>query len=174
MHLQGALPDLVGTLCLATTILQPALRGRGNPFVQALLRMIEVSLRGALWFALKNNDHYEWLQLKVSGGMPVPVHPNAPSRYNPIHEDDLIAMIPGLLAIASVTPAVVNCGTGDHRGVVRHPRELTPAQARRPPTRPWTVTVDLARLRELVGTTKVDLRDGLRRMVSARHPELIR
>jgi hypothetical protein len=28
-------------------------------------------------------------------------------------------------------------------------------------------------MHDLVGTTKVDWRDGMRRMVSARHPELV-
>ena len=35
------------------------------------------------------------------------------------------------------------------------------------------VTVDLTRMHELVGPTTVDWRDGLRRMVAARHPELL-
>lgn len=112
------------------------------------------------------------------GGVAVPVHPNAPSRYNPIHEDDIIATIPGLLAIASVPPTVVNWGgepatiedwctiLGELTGI--EPEMVTTDQTLD------SVTVDLSRLHELVGATKVDLRDGLRRMVSARHPELLR
>ena len=40
------------------------------------------------------------------GGMAVPVHTDAPSEYNPIHEDDIIASIPALLdAAASRRPS---------------------------------------------------------------------
>jgi hypothetical protein len=35
-----------------------------------------------------------------------------------------------------------------------------------------SVTTDNTRLHELVGETTVDWRDGMRRMVAARHPEL--
>ena len=36
-----------------------------------------------------------------------------------------------------------------------------------------SVSVDLTRLHELAGPTKVDWHDGFRRMVAARHPELL-
>ena len=39
---------------------------------------------------------------------PIPVHIDAPSIYHPLHEDDIIAMVPGLLAAASVPATVVN------------------------------------------------------------------
>jgi UDP-glucuronate 4-epimerase len=117
------------------------------------------------------------LDMKL-GGMPVPVHTDAPSRYNPIHEDDIIAMIPGMLSIASVPPTVVNWGgepatieewcalLGDITGL-----ELETVATDQTLE---SVTVDTSRLQNLVGSTKVDLRDGLQRMVSARHPELLR
>jgi UDP-glucuronate 4-epimerase len=112
------------------------------------------------------------------GGMPVPVHTDAPSRYNPIHEDDIIATIPGLLAAASVPVTVVNwggepatieewCGyLGELTGL--EPKLLSTDQTLE------SVTVDLTRMHELVGATKVDWREGLRRTVAARHPELLR
>ena len=112
------------------------------------------------------------------GGMQVPVHPNAPGRYNPIHEDDIIATIPGLLAAASVPATVVNWGgepatvqewcavLGELAGL--QPQFVTTDQTID------SVTVDLSRMHELLGTTNVALRDGLQRMVVARHPELIR
>jgi len=117
------------------------------------------------------------LDMKL-GGMPVPVHPNAPSRYNPIHEDDMVAMIPGLLAIASVPPTVVNWGgeaatiegwcalLGDITGLELE--TVTTDQTLE------SVTLDTSRSQKLVGSTKVDLRDGLQRMVATRHPELLR
>src|SRR6478672_6251167 len=42
------------------------------------------------------------------GGIPIPVPPGEPARYNPIHEDDIIATIPKLLEAASVPATTVN------------------------------------------------------------------
>jgi UDP-glucuronate 4-epimerase len=112
------------------------------------------------------------------GGMQVPVHPNAPSRYNPIHEDDLVAMIPGLLAVASVPPTVVNWGgepatIEEWCAILGQITGLEPQMVSTDQTLD-SVTLDISRMEKLVGSTKVDLRDGLQRMVSARHPELLR
>ncbi|MEO9013906.1 MAG: hypothetical protein ABI275_01145 [Terrimesophilobacter sp.] len=44
-------------------------------------------------------------------GIPIPVRQGGPARYNPIHEDDIIATIPKLLEVASVPATTVNwCG----------------------------------------------------------------
>jgi UDP-glucuronate 4-epimerase len=117
------------------------------------------------------------LDMKL-GGMPVPVHSNAPSRYNPIHEDDMIGMIPGLLAIASVPSTVVNWG-GDAATIEEWCAllgEITGLELETVSTDQTldSVTLDTSRLQKLVGPTKVDLRDGLQRMVASRHPELLR
>jgi nucleoside-diphosphate-sugar epimerase len=45
-------------------------------------------------------------------GMPIPVPPGGPARYNPIHEHDIIATIPKLLAAASVPATTVNWAGG--------------------------------------------------------------
>ncbi len=47
---------------------------------------------------------------QVLAGTPIAVSPDAPNTYNPIHEDDIIAMVPRLLEIASVPATVVNWG----------------------------------------------------------------
>ena len=47
----------------------------------------------------------------VLAGIPIPVPPGQPARYNPIHEDDIIATVPKLLEVASVPATTVNwCG----------------------------------------------------------------
>lgn len=111
-------------------------------------------------------------------GMAVPVHPDAPSRYNPIHEDDIVAMIPGLLAAASVPATIVNWG-GEPATIedwCAYLGEITGLEPTFNATDHWieSVTIDLTRMHELVGPTRVDLKDGLRRMVEARHPELLK
>lgn len=112
-------------------------------------------------------------------GHAIPVHVDAPSVYHPIHEDDIVAMIPGLLEAAAVPATVVNWG-GDEPVSIEdwcgHLAELTGLEARFEPTEATidSVQVDLSRLHRLVGHTTVPWRDGLRRMVAARHPELLK
>src|SRR5262245_18224028 len=44
----------------------------------------------------------------MRGGVAIPVHADRPSRYTPIHEDDIVATIPGILRAASVPATIVN------------------------------------------------------------------
>jgi nucleoside-diphosphate-sugar epimerase len=112
------------------------------------------------------------------GGIPIPVPPGEPARYNPIHEDDIIATIPKLLQVASVPATTVNwCGDQtvslqewcDYLGslVGKAPIFEPSDQALRGnPT-----TID--RMHELIGGTAVDWREGMRRMAAKFHPELV-
>jgi UDP-glucuronate 4-epimerase len=112
------------------------------------------------------------------GGIPIPVPPGEPARYNPIHEDDMIATIPKLLEVASVPATTVNwaghqivslqewCGyLGSLVG--RVPAFEVSERALR------GNTVDVTRMHELVGGTTVDWRDGMRRMAAKFHPEVV-
>ncbi|OBI98992.1 NAD-dependent epimerase/dehydratase family protein [Mycobacterium asiaticum] len=113
------------------------------------------------------------------GGIPIPVPPGGPARYNPIHQDDIIATIPRLLAAASVPATTVNwagdqivsiqewCG---YLGALigREPVFSESAQALR------GNPVDVTRLHELIGGgSTVDWQDGLRRMAAKYHPDLV-
>jgi nucleoside-diphosphate-sugar epimerase len=115
----------------------------------------------------------------MRNGTPIPVHVDAPSIYHPLHEDDIVRSVPGLLAGASVPATVVNWG-GDAAVSIEewcgYLSELTGLAVEFAPTDQTidSVDVDLTRLHELVGPSTVDWRDGLRRMVTARHPQLVR
>lgn len=111
-------------------------------------------------------------------GMPIPVPPGGPARYNPIHEDDIIAATPKLLAAASVPATTVNWAGAQtvslqewcaYLGslIGREPVFEESAQALR------GVPIDVTRMREIVGSTTVDWRDGMRRMAAKFHPELV-
>lgn len=112
-------------------------------------------------------------------GIPTEVPSGGPARYTPIHEDDIVAMVPGLLAIASVPATTVNWGGDDVVSVQEWTAYLTEltgvdiplveSDAAIP-----SVVPDLTRLHERVGHTTVTWHDGFRRMVAARHPELLR
>jgi nucleoside-diphosphate-sugar epimerase len=117
------------------------------------------------------------LEMMING-TDIPVHVDAPSVYHPLHEDDIIAMVPALLAAASTPATTVNWG-GDQAVSVEEwcgfLSELTGVPVRFAPTVDTidSVQIDLTRMHELVGTTTVGWREGMRRMVAARHPELL-
>jgi nucleoside-diphosphate-sugar epimerase len=114
----------------------------------------------------------------VLSGSAIPVHVDAPTVYNPIHDDDIVRMVPLLLDVASVPATVVNWG-GDQVVSIEewcgYLAELTGRTATFEATDRTlpSVPVDTTRMRELVGGTEVDWRDGMRRMVAARHPEAL-
>ena len=109
----------------------------------------------------------------IEAGQPVPVHPDRPNRFNPIHEDDIIRMIPALLEAASVPATIVNWGGIEAvdleewcaflGGIVGKDATFVETDATI-----GGVTVDLSKMVELAGPTTVGWQDGLRRMVAAR------
>jgi UDP-glucuronate 4-epimerase len=114
---------------------------------------------------------------QILAGDPVALHPERPNEFNPIHEDDLIAMIPGLLAIASVPATIVNWA-GAESASIEEWCEYMAGLVGRDASFVVTdhtigsVTTDNSKLHELVGRAQVSWRDGMARMVAARHPEL--
>jgi nucleoside-diphosphate-sugar epimerase len=118
--------------------------------------------------------HLEWM----IAGESIPLHPEQPNLFNPIHEEDYIRQIPRLLEIAAVPATTVNWG-GEQASVedwCTHIAALTGLHAKFATTEQTigSIAVDLRRLHELVGPTRVGWREGMRRMVAARHPELLR
>jgi nucleoside-diphosphate-sugar epimerase len=116
--------------------------------------------------------------LYLQGGAPVPLHPERPNLFNPIHEDDIARQVPGLLEAASVPATIVNWG-GEPASIeewVAYIGELTglePAFEESAATI-GSVTIDRTRMHELVGPTVVPWRDGIRRMLEARAPDALR
>ncbi len=111
-------------------------------------------------------------------GHPIALHPEQPNRFNPIHEDDIIGQLPRMLEIASVPATIVNwagapssieewCGYLGELAGLEPNFVVTDATI-------GSVTTDNTKLHELVGEAKVGWRDGIRRMVEARHPELLK
>ena len=118
------------------------------------------------------------LEMMINGS-DIPVHVDAPSVYHPIHDDDILAMVPGLLGAASTPATVVNWGGSQAVSIEEwcgHLGELTGLAPSFAPTTETidSVKIDLTRMHELVGRTSVDWKDGMARMVATRHPELLR
>ena len=125
-----------------------------------------------------DNGGWPYMHLEqILAGQPIAVHTDEPSVYNPIHEEDIIASIPKLLAAASVPATIVNWG-GDTQVSIEEWSTYLGALVGKPATFVKTdqtlesVTVDLAKLHSLVGPSTVDWHDGMRRMVQTFHPEI--
>lgn len=119
---------------------------------------------------------FEWML----AGLPVPVQPGRASLCSPIHEDDIYNHVGGLLAAARVPASIVNWG-GDEvvetRTYCSYMAEITglKVQFQEAPDDPLAARVlvtDNTRRRELAGDCQVKWREGMRRMVAARHPEI--
>jgi UDP-glucuronate 4-epimerase len=113
----------------------------------------------------------------MAAGMDIPLHPERPNRFNPIHEDDVVKTLPGLLAAASVPATTVNWG-GTPSSIEEWCAEIGALTGLEPSFVETdqtisSVCVDTSRLVDLAGAPGTDLADGLRRMVTARRPDLV-
>lgn len=115
---------------------------------------------------------------RMLAGKPIPLHPDRPNVFNPIHEDDYIAHIARLIEVAAVPATTVNWGGSETASIEEwcaHMAALTgraatfAATERAVPSLP----IDVTRMHELIGPTRVAWRDGMRRMIEVRHPELL-
>jgi nucleoside-diphosphate-sugar epimerase len=127
-----------------------------------------------------DNGGWPWYHLMMmNAGAPIPVHVDGPSYYNLIHEDDYMGMLPGMLANASVPATTVNWGGSEATSIEEwcaYLTELTGLEAKLSPTENTLrgIQLDPTRMHERVGPTQVTWKDGLRRMVKARNPELLK
>jgi nucleoside-diphosphate-sugar epimerase len=126
-----------------------------------------------------DNGGWPWFHLMMmKAGVEIPLHPERPNLFNPIHEDDILAQLPRLLALASVPARVVNWGGArssieEWCGILGELTGLEP-KFRTTEQTIGSVTLDLSRMHETVGRAQVPLREGLQRMLEARNPELLR
>ncbi len=107
------------------------------------------------------------------GGQPVPVRPDGPSRFNPIHEADIIAMVPRLLDAATVPATIVNWGGDEETSIeewCEYMAGIAGCEARFHVTTETIggIPTDNTRRREVAGATTVSWKDGLRELVEAR------
>ena len=113
----------------------------------------------------------------MRAGHPVPVLPGRPSLCSPIHEDDIFAQTPRLLESASVSTTITNWGGDeavDIQELTRHIAELTGIELNliESPDGIHHYLLDPERRQTLAGPCQVSWREGVRRMIAARYPEL--
>ena len=117
--------------------------------------------------------------MMMRGGVAVPVHTDRPSRCTLIHEDDILATIPGLLRAASVPATIVNWAGQEHVSIEEWCAYLGELTGLKPTFAPTTkafgsIAIDPTRKHALIGETKVKWRDGMKRMAKALAPDLVR
>jgi nucleoside-diphosphate-sugar epimerase len=127
-----------------------------------------------------DNGGWPWYHLlMMQHNVPIPVSQDAPSVYCPIHEDDIIAQIPAMLDAAAIPPTIVNWGGSEQVSIeewVSYLGELTgltPVFDQSDQALD-SVIVDTAKQESIAGPCRVSWKDGLRRMVEVRNPELLK
>jgi nucleoside-diphosphate-sugar epimerase len=108
---------------------------------------------------------------------PIRLHPDKPNNYNPIYEDDYVELGIRAMEVAATPPIVVNWAGSETVSVedyCTYMGELVGVE----PIFTYTADAhtplwpDVTYMHEILGATKVSWRDGFRRMIAARHPEL--
>jgi UDP-glucuronate 4-epimerase len=125
-----------------------------------------------------DNGGWPYFHLEMMlAGMAIPISPEDGNLYNLLHEDDYIATLPKLLAAASVPATIVNWGGTEATSIEQwcaYIGELVGVEPKfeRSDDALSSVTIDTTKMHELLGTTRVDWRDGIRRLIAARRPDL--
>ena len=112
-------------------------------------------------------------------GQPIRLYPDPPNNYNPIYEDDYVELGIRALEVADLPPITVNWSgseTVSAEEYCAYMGELVGVQ----PIFEYTdeahtpLWPDVSSMHAVLGHTKVRWKDGFRRMIEARHPELLK
>lgn len=125
-----------------------------------------------------DNGGWPYFHLEMMlAGMAIPVSHEDENIYNLLHEDDYIAMLPRLIAAASVPATIVNWGGSQATSIEEwctYIGELVGVEPRfeKSDDALSSVTIDTTKMHELAGPTEVNWRDGIRRLIQAGRPDL--
>ena len=108
---------------------------------------------------------------------PIRLHPDKPNNYNPIYEDDYVELGIRAMEVAATPPVVVNWAGSETVSVEDYCTFMGELVGVEPifdytPEAHTPLWPDVTYMHEVLGRTKVPWRDGFRRMVAARHPEI--
>ena len=112
-------------------------------------------------------------------GKPIRLYPDKPNNYNPIYEDDYVEFGIRAMEVAAVPPLVVNWGGSETVSVEDYCAYMGELVGVKPifeytPEAHTPLWPDVTLMHEVLGRTTVHWRDGFRRMIEARRPELLR
>jgi nucleoside-diphosphate-sugar epimerase len=114
---------------------------------------------------------------QVLAGRDVVLHPDAPNNYNPIYEDDYVALGIKALEVGASPPVVTNFAGSETvsaedyltylAGLVGIDARIAYSDAAY-----WPLWADVTHMHEVLGATVTPWHEGMRRALAARHPEL--
>lgn len=109
---------------------------------------------------------------------PIRLHPDKPNNYNPIYEDDYVALGIRAMEVADTPPVVVNWAGSETVSVEDYCTYLGELVGVEPifeytPAAHTPLWPDVTHMHQVLGRTTVPWREGMRRMAAARHPELV-
>jgi UDP-glucuronate 4-epimerase len=108
-------------------------------------------------------------------GKPIRLHPDRPNNYNPIYEDDYVALGIRAMEVAALPPITVNWGGSETVSAEDYCTYMGQLVGIKPifqytseaHTPLWP---DMTYMHQVLGRTQVPWREGFRKMVEARHP----
>jgi UDP-glucuronate 4-epimerase len=106
------------------------------------------------------------------------LHPDSPNNYNPIYEDDYVMLGIRAMEVASIPPITVNWAGSETVSIEEYCAYIGELVGIEPQfeysndahTPLWP---DVTYMHQVLGRTHVHWRDGFRRMIAARNPELL-
>lgn len=110
-------------------------------------------------------------------GKPIRLHPDRPNNYNPIYEDDYVELGIRAMEVASTPPIVVNWSGSETVSIEDYCRYMGSLVGIEPtfeytPDAHTPLWPDTTRMHEVLGRTRVPWREGMKRMIATRHPDL--
>ena len=127
-------------------------------------------------------DNGGWMyfhMLMMQQGIPIDVHPEKPNYYNPLHVNDYIEKIPYLLGAATTEVTTTNFGGSQKVSIEEwcaYISELTGFEPKFQdnPKAFGSLCIDTQIMHELIGETKMEWREGIKRQIENLAPQLLR
>lgn len=129
-----------------------------------------------------NGGWFFWHTLAMKQGQPIPVHPEQPNQYAPIHAKDYIRHIPYLLAAATPKACVVNWGGSEVVAIEEWCEYIAELTGFTPsfdlqPSAFGSLVPDTRKLQSLLGEqpiTTVHWRDGVLSLLKHNKPQWLK
>lgn len=126
-------------------------------------------------------DNGGWMyfhMLMMQQGIAIDLHPEKPNYYNPLHVSDYIEKIPYLLGAATAEVTTVNFGGSQKVSIEQwcdYIAELTGLEPtfKDNPKAFGSLCIDLEKMHELIGPTRMDWRDGIKSQLQQLAPQLL-
>lgn len=127
-------------------------------------------------------DNGGWMyfhMLMMQQGIPIDLHPEKPNYYNPLHVNDYIEKIPYLLGAATTEVTTTNFGGSQKVSIEEwcaYISELTGFEPKFQdnPKAFGSLCIDTQIMHELIGETKMEWREGIKRQIENLAPEFLR